>query len=63
MFLIREAGVEVLNEVVLNQVLVSFRTDEQTGRVIEAVQSDGACWCGGTIWEPTYLVRSYTRSW
>src|ERR1700761_2763829 len=44
------AGFTVLNDVVLNQVLVSFGTDEQTRRVIARVQSDGTCWCGGTQW-------------
>jgi glutamate/tyrosine decarboxylase-like PLP-dependent enzyme len=41
------AGFEVLNEVELNQVLVAFGTDEETERVVQAVQEDGTCWCGG----------------
>ena len=47
---LREAGFEVLNEVVLNQVLVSFGSAEETRRVIAEVQNEGTCWCGGTEW-------------
>src|SRR5262249_33415425 len=46
---LRAAGFEVLNDVELNQVLVSFGTAEQTQRTIRAVQDDGTCWCGGTV--------------
>jgi glutamate/tyrosine decarboxylase-like PLP-dependent enzyme len=45
---LRAAGYEVLNDVVLNQVLVSFGTPEQTQETIAAIQEDGTCWCGGT---------------
>src|SRR6266568_4137907 len=44
------AGFTVLNDVVLNQVLVSFGTPEQTRRIIAEIQTDGTCWCGGTVW-------------
>jgi glutamate/tyrosine decarboxylase-like PLP-dependent enzyme len=44
-------GVEIFNDVVLNQVLVRFAgSDEVTGRVIERVQHDGVCWAGATRW-------------
>src|SRR5262245_48088875 len=42
------AGYEVLNDVVLNQVLVSFGDPATTTRVIAGIQADGTCWCGGT---------------
>ena len=45
------AGYEVLNDVVLNQVLVSFGDAEATNAVIAAIQADGTCWCGGTVWQ------------
>src|SRR5207247_7026066 len=45
---LRRAGFDVLNDVVLNQVLVSFGTAENTQRVIREVQSEGTCWCGPT---------------
>ncbi len=43
---LRAAGYEILNDVVLNQVLVSFGDAETTSRVIAAIQEDGTCWCG-----------------
>jgi glutamate/tyrosine decarboxylase-like PLP-dependent enzyme len=54
---LREAGFEVLNDVVLNQVLVSFGDPEATRRVIAAIQEDGTCWCGGTVWQGRTAMR------
>jgi glutamate/tyrosine decarboxylase-like PLP-dependent enzyme len=48
---LRAAGHAVLNDVVVNQVLVRFRDDKTTDAVIEEVQRDGTCWCGGTVWQ------------
>lgn len=59
----REAGFEVLNEVVLNQVLVSFGTAEETALVIAGVQEDGTCWCGGTQWHGRSAMRISVSSW
>src|SRR5260370_26334243 len=47
---LRAAGYEVLNEVTLNQVLVSFGDDAATRAVIAAVPADGTGWGGGTVW-------------
>jgi glutamate/tyrosine decarboxylase-like PLP-dependent enzyme len=60
---LRKAGHQVLNEVVLNQVLVSFGTAERTRRVIAAIQQDGTCWCGGTSWQGTIAMRISVSSW
>ncbi len=60
---LRDAGFEILNDVVLNQVLVSFGDDEATRRVIAAVQSDGTCWCGGTLWHGRVAMRISVSSW
>jgi glutamate/tyrosine decarboxylase-like PLP-dependent enzyme len=57
------AGHEVLNDVVLNQVLVSFGNDEATDRVIDAIQADGTCWCGGTVWKGRKAMRISVSSW
>jgi len=51
------AGHEVLNEVVLNQVVVAFGDAERTRRVVAAVQADGTCWCGGTVWQGRTAMR------
>ncbi len=56
-------GYSVLNDVVLNQVLVTFGSAEQTHRVIEALQSDGVCWCGGTVWQGQVAMRISVSSW
>jgi glutamate/tyrosine decarboxylase-like PLP-dependent enzyme len=60
---LRAAGYEVLNEVVINQVLVSFGDDETTHRVMAAIQADGTCWCGGTIWQGRAAMRISVSSW
>ena len=57
------AGYQVLNDVVLNQVLVSFGDAETTSRVIAAIQSDGTSWCGGTIWQGQTAMRISVSSW
>ena len=57
------AGFEILNEVVLNQVLVSFGTPEQTHRVIAAVQEEGTCWAGPTLWQGKTAMRISVSSW
>jgi glutamate/tyrosine decarboxylase-like PLP-dependent enzyme len=57
------AGYEVLNDVVLNQVLVSFGAPQATQRVIAAVQDDGTCWCGGTVWHGRTAMRISVCSW
>ena len=58
-----EAGFQVLNDVVLNQVLVSFGDAERTRQVIAAVQEDGTCWCGGTQWQGHAAMRISVSSW
>jgi glutamate/tyrosine decarboxylase-like PLP-dependent enzyme len=57
------AGHTVLNDVVLNQVLVSFGDAERTRQVIAAVQQDGTCWCGGTVWQGHTAMRISVSSW
>ena len=57
------AGFEILNDVVLNQVLVSFGEAELTQRVIAGIQEDGACWCGGTVWQGRTAMRISVSSW
>jgi glutamate/tyrosine decarboxylase-like PLP-dependent enzyme len=58
-----DAGLEVLNQVVLNQVLVRAATDERTAALVEAVQADGTCWCGPTVWEGRPAMRISVSSW
>jgi glutamate/tyrosine decarboxylase-like PLP-dependent enzyme len=60
---LRRAGYEVWNEVVLNQVLVSFGSDEITRQVIAGIQQDGTCWCGGTTRHGRAAMRISVSSW
>jgi len=57
------AGYQVLNEVVINQVLVSFGDDETTRKIIAEIQTDGTCWCGGTVWQDHVAMRISVSSW
>lgn len=57
------AGYQVLNEVVLNQVLVSFGDPEITNRDIAEIQADGTCWGGGTVWQGHTAMRISVSSW
>jgi glutamate/tyrosine decarboxylase-like PLP-dependent enzyme len=60
---LREAGFEILNDVVLNQVMVAFGTPEQTGEVIRCLQEDGTCWCSGTVWQGRAAMRISVSNW
>lgn len=60
---LREAGYEILNDVVINQVLVSFGSPEKTLGVMRRIQEDGTCWCGGTVWKNKTAMRISVSSW
>lgn len=60
---LRRGGCEILNEVALNQVLVSFGDGARTWKVIERVQADGTCWCGPTEWHGRVAMRISVSSW
>jgi len=55
--------VEIVNDVVLNQVLVSFGDDERTDRVVDRVQRSGDCWMGATTWHGRRLMRISVSGW
>ena len=57
------AGHRVLNEVVINQVLVSFGDAQRTLEVIDRVQREGTCWCGSTVWQGQTAMRISVSSW
>jgi len=60
---LKAGGVEILNDVALNQVVAAFGDDARTQRVIAAVQADGTCWCGGTNWQGRGAMRISVSSW
>lgn len=57
------AGIEVLNDVVLNQVVAVFGSDDVTQRIIVDLQNARACWCGGTRWRGRQAMRISVSSW
>jgi len=57
------AGYQILNDVVLNQVLVSFGDPQKTKKIINEIQEDGTCWMGGTIWQGHTAMRISVSSW
>ena len=61
-----EPGIEVLNEVVLNQVLVRFRApsgENVTPEVARRIQQDRICWAGGTQWRGEPALRISVSAW
>ncbi len=52
-----ETGVEILNDVVLNQVAIRFGTDDQTRAVIARVQEGGIAFVGGSEWRGRWIMR------
>jgi glutamate/tyrosine decarboxylase-like PLP-dependent enzyme len=56
-------GVELINDVVLNQVLFRFESDEQTDSALRAVQDAGDVWMSGTIWAGRRAIRISVSNW
>jgi glutamate/tyrosine decarboxylase-like PLP-dependent enzyme len=56
-------GVELLNEVVLNQVLFRFESDERTDEVLARVQESGRIWLSGTTWDGRKAIRVSVSNW
>jgi hypothetical protein len=49
--------------VVINQVLVDFGSPEKTLATVAAVQEEGTCWCGSTVWQGKTAMRISVSSW
>jgi len=60
---LNNAGFKILNDVVINQVLVSFGDPETTNKIISEIQKDGTCWCGGTVWKGKTAMRISVSCW
>jgi glutamate/tyrosine decarboxylase-like PLP-dependent enzyme len=58
-----EPGVELLNDVVLNQVLFRFEDDGRTDEVLARVQESGRIWLSGTSWEGNKAIRVSVSNW
>ena len=57
------AGFAVLNDVELNQVLVSFGDSDTTHKIIEEIRNEGTCWCSSTIWQEKTAMRISVCNW
>ena len=60
---LEQAGMEVLNHVVLNQVIVSCADAGITSSAIRMIQDGGVCWCGSTMWNSRPALRISFSSW
>jgi glutamate/tyrosine decarboxylase-like PLP-dependent enzyme len=56
-------GVELVNDVVLNQVLFRFENDARTDEVLRTVQEAGDVWMGGTTWDGKRAIRISVSNW
>jgi glutamate/tyrosine decarboxylase-like PLP-dependent enzyme len=56
-------GVELLNEVVLNQVLFRFESDKRTDEALAHVQESGRIWLSGTTWDGRKAIRVSVSNW
>jgi len=57
------AGYRVMNEVVLNQVVVDLGSEALNLAVLDAVQKEGTCWVGQTIWQDRLAMRISVCNW
>jgi glutamate/tyrosine decarboxylase-like PLP-dependent enzyme len=60
---LRSGGIEILNDVVLNQVMVRLDDGATTERLLAEVQRDGRVWCGPTQWAGATAMRISVSSW
>ena len=60
---LKGAGFEILADVPLNQVLVSFGSPAETDRVIAGIQAEGTLWAGATVWQGRRAMRISVSSW
>jgi glutamate/tyrosine decarboxylase-like PLP-dependent enzyme len=56
-------GIEIANDVVLNQVLVRVGDGPTTDEIARRVQADGTCWLGATTWRGERLLRVSISNW
>jgi glutamate/tyrosine decarboxylase-like PLP-dependent enzyme len=56
-------GCEILNDVVLNQVLLRFESDERTGAIVAAVQQEGEAWMSPSVWDGRKAIRISVSCW
>lgn len=58
-----DGGLEIVNDVVLNQILVRSDTDDQTQALLSAIQQSETLWCSGSVWDGRPIIRISVCSW
>lgn len=58
-----QAGFEILNDVVFNQVLVKVGDADETAEIVEHIQQSGECWVGSALWFDQPVMRISVCSW
>jgi glutamate/tyrosine decarboxylase-like PLP-dependent enzyme len=61
--IVQVPGAQLLNQVVLNQVLFRFESDERTDEILAKVQAGGDIWLGGTVWDGSRAIRFSVSNW
>lgn len=61
--LLKKAGFEILNDVVFNQVLARYKSDEKTSKLIKGIQESCVCWLGGSKWDGKTVMRISVSSY
>ena len=56
-------GFEICNEVVFNQVLVHYKDDDSTEKILRYLQNSGRTWMGGSKWHGRSVIRISVCSW
>jgi glutamate/tyrosine decarboxylase-like PLP-dependent enzyme len=60
---LQKEGFQILNEVVFNQVLVYYQSDDVTMNIMQNVQDQRVCWCGSSLWLGKKVIRLSICSW
>jgi glutamate/tyrosine decarboxylase-like PLP-dependent enzyme len=56
-------GLDILNEIRLNQIVAACHDRESTDEMIAALQREGTCWCGPTTWHGRRAMRISISNW
>ncbi len=60
---LQEEGFQILNEVCFNQILVHYKDNAHTKKLLKKVQELNVCWCGGSVWDGMDVIRISVCSW
>lgn len=61
--LLMENDFEIINDVIFNQVLVYYRDNDTTKKILKDIQEQRICWCGGSRWNDKDVIRISICSW